>query len=61
MVPLHDGQSYRAGLIRKDRQADLALLLIAVGGPTSANVRDSPTLRIGEIVVAVGHPMGEAV
>jgi S1-C subfamily serine protease len=28
MVRLHDGRSYRAELIRKDRQADLALLLL---------------------------------
>ena len=56
---LHDGRRYHAEVIRKDRQADLALLLIPVGGLTCANARDSRTLRIGQMVVAVGHPMGD--
>jgi len=59
MARLHDGRSYHAKVIRKDRQADLALLLIPVGGLTCANARDSRTLRIGQMVVAVGHPMGD--
>jgi serine protease Do len=60
MVRLQDGRSYRAELIRKDLQTDLALLLIPVRGLAAAKLRDARTLRIGEMVVAVGHPRGEA-
>jgi serine protease Do len=60
MVRLHDGRTCRAELVRKDRDADLALLRISVVGIESARLRDTQTLRTGEVVVAVGHPMGEA-
>lgn len=60
MVRLYDGRTCRAELVRKDRDADLALLRISVGGIESAKLRNSRTLRSGEVVLAVGHPMGEA-
>ena len=60
MVRLHDGRTCRAELVRKSRNADLAVLRIPVVGIECAKLRDSRTLRTGEVVVAVGHPMGEA-
>ena len=60
MVRLHDGRTCRAELVRKDRNADLAVLRIPVVGIECAKLRDSQSLRTGEVVVAVGHPMGEA-
>jgi serine protease Do len=60
LIRLHDGRTCPAELIRRDRRSDLALLRIPIGGLTSAKLRDSRTLRPGEMVVAVGHPMGEA-
>jgi serine protease Do len=59
MVRLHDGRSCCAELIREDRRADLALLHIPLNGLTSARVRDSRSLRTGEMLLAIGHPMGE--
>ena len=60
MIRLHDGRTCRPELLRNDRQSDLALLRIPIGGLPNAKLRDSRTLRIGEMLVAVGHPMGEA-
>ena len=60
MVRLHDGRTCRAELLRMDRNADLAVLRIPVGEIECAKLRESQTLRTGEVVMAVGHPMGEA-
>ena len=60
MVRLHDGRTCRAELVRKDRNADLAVLRIPVVGIECAQLRESQTLRTGEVVLAVGHPLGEA-
>jgi serine protease Do len=58
-VRLEDGRSCRAELISRDRKSDLCLLHIPLPGITSARLRDSRSLRAGEVVVAVGHPFGE--
>lgn len=60
MIRLQDGRTCRAELLRRDRDTDLAALRIPVHGIEHARLRDSRTLRTGEVVVAVGHPMGEA-
>src|ERR1700757_4549480 len=60
MIRLHDGRTCRAELVGMSRRSDLAVLHIPVSGMESAKLRDSRTLRAGEMVVAVGHPMGEA-
>jgi serine protease Do len=59
-VQVFDGRCWDAELVRRDRERDLAMLRIPVRGIESANVRDSRTLRPGEVVIAAGHPMGEA-
>jgi serine protease Do len=59
IVRLHDGRTYRAELVPKDRKADLAMLRIPGVGIECAKLRDSRTLRTGEVLVAVGHPLGE--
>jgi serine protease Do len=46
--------------LKKDRDADLALLQIPARPIDCATMRDSRTLRSGEVVIAVGHPMGES-
>lgn len=58
MVRLHDGRTLHAELVERHPTADLATLRIPVGELQSADLRDSQTLRPGEIVIAVGHPMG---
>jgi serine protease Do len=57
-VVLSDGRSFAARVERRDARRDLALLRIAADGLTPAEVRDPADLRTGEVLVAVGHPLG---
>jgi serine protease Do len=58
MVQLHDGRALRADVMQRDAGADLAALRVPASGLESAELRDSKTLRPGEVVIAVGHPLG---
>jgi serine protease Do len=64
VVELHDGRSADARLVARDPGRDLALLRIdasALDEPLAvATVGDSTTLRPGQLVVAIGHPLGVA-
>jgi serine protease Do len=44
--------------VLKDPRRDLALVRIAAGGLAAAESGDANTLRPGEVVLAVGNPMG---
>jgi serine protease Do len=57
-VVLADGRRYDARLERRDPERDLALLRIAADRLPAATVRDPADLRVGEVVVALGHPFG---
>ena len=57
-VVLSDGRRFEARVERRDPQRDLALLRIDATGLTAAPVRDPGELRVGEVLVAVGHPLG---
>lgn len=57
-VVLSDGRSFAARVERRDERRDLALLRIAAEGLSAAEVRDPADLRAGEVLVAVGHPLG---
>jgi serine protease Do len=62
-IVLADGRTFRAHLIARDERCDLAALRLEhawalEGGP--APTRDPRTLRVGEIVVALGAPWGIA-
>ena len=59
-VRVFDGRCWHTELVRRDRERDLVMLCIPVPGIGSANVHDSRTQRAGEMVIAVGHPLGEA-
>jgi serine protease Do len=51
------GQRRRARIVRRDRERDLALLVVAAGQDLEpAEIGDSDRLRAGEVVVAVGTP-----
>jgi serine protease Do len=54
------GTRARAKLLGRDRELDLAALLVepSVLGLEPAELRDAATLRAGELVVAVGNPLG---
>lgn len=58
MIRLEDGRTHRAELVAQDHRLDLAILRIPVRALEGAQRRDS-TLRTGEVVVAVGHPLGD--
>jgi serine protease Do len=60
MIRLQDGQTCPAEIIGMDRRIDLAALRIPIRGLESARLRDSRTLRAGEVVLAAGHPLGES-
>ena len=57
-VVLHDGRTFDAEILKRDRNLDLALLRISDGDLLAAPVGDSDALRVGELVYAIGHPWG---
>jgi serine protease Do len=57
-VVLSDGRSFPARLERRDARRDLALLRIDAAGLPAAETRDPAEIRVGEVLVAVGHPLG---
>lgn len=59
-VVLPGGRVFEARLLAWDPDCDLAALLSGTDGLTAAEVGDSDGLRVGELVVAVGHPFGLA-
>lgn len=58
-VTLHDGQTLPARLIARDPEIDLAVLQIDHSDLPPAMVADSRDLRVGQLVLAVGHPWGQ--
>jgi serine protease Do len=55
------GRVANARVVARDRELDLALLTLSEPAdewPTPASIGDARALRAGEIVVALGHPMG---
>lgn len=56
---LADGRTFPATLIGEDPHSDLALIHVS-GAPTllPAELGDSQNLRVGQLVVAIGSPLG---
>lgn len=57
-VTLTNTQSYEATLIGKDAQTDLALLKIEESNLKPAILGNSDELKVGEISIAIGNPLG---
>ena len=57
-VSLSDSRSFEADLIGLDAVADIAALTIPASDLPAARVRTDGPARPGEIVFAVGHPLG---
>jgi serine protease Do len=57
-VELSDGRVFEAVVTAQDPQQDLAALRIEATDLPAATIGDSDALRIGELVLAVGNPLG---
>jgi S1-C subfamily serine protease len=55
---LHDGRVVAAELVGTDPDTDLALMRLGGGGHAAADLGDSNALKVGEIAVAIGNPLG---
>ena len=57
-VRFSDNTDHKAKIIAYDTDSDLAVLKVDEKGLTPATFGDSDDLRVGELVVAVGNPLG---
>lgn len=58
-VVLEDGRQYEALLVGSDESTDLAVLKLDVLDLTPAVFGDSNQMEVGDMVAAIGNPMGE--
>src|SRR5262245_61139408 len=57
-VKLADGRKFEGRMVGVDERVDLALVKIEATGLPAAALGDSNKLRVGEFVMALGHPFG---
>src|SRR5215469_2141016 len=57
-VGLWDGTRLEAGLIKRDVGRDIAILWVSKNGLPWARLADSDRVRVGQLVVAIGNPLG---
>ena len=57
-VTLTDGRSFEAQLIGADPATDLAVIRISDSSLPAAELGDSGGLRVGQLVIAIGNPLG---
>jgi serine protease Do len=57
-IRLADDRDVEAHVVTIDRRADLAVIRIPRAGLTPAVLGDSDAVRVGGVVVALGHPLG---
>lgn len=58
-VILHDGTVGTAVLVAKNPDIDLAMIQLENESPPAALIADSRSVRVGQIVLALGHPWGQ--
>ncbi len=57
-VTLSDGQPYQADRIGDDPDTDLAVVRITAPNLVPAALGDSQSIRVGQLVIAIGNPYG---
>ena len=58
-VILNTGEEYKATLVGADEKSDLAVLKIDKDNLVPANLGNSDDIEVGELVVAIGNPLGQ--
>lgn len=58
-VTLAGGKTYPAKVIGQDPTSDIAVIKINVTNLPAAKLGDSSKIRVGDLAVAIGNPMGE--
>ncbi|MEZ5435855.1 MAG: trypsin-like peptidase domain-containing protein [Pseudomonadales bacterium] len=58
LVSLHDGRDAQAKLVGVDKETDLAVLKISLPDLTAIRFGDAQHMRIGDVVLAIGNPLG---
>ena len=57
-VELTDGRSFKAKVVGSDQPSDLAVLKIEGANLQTLTLGDSDAVRVGDVVLAVGNPLG---
>jgi serine protease Do len=57
-VTLMNGSAYEATVLFEDETMDLAVIRIDATGLTAVTLGDSDSVKVGEITIAIGNPLG---
>ena len=57
-VAMHSGAELRAEVVGADPATDLAVIRVNGSGLQAAELADSDSLRVGQLVIAIGDPLG---
>lgn len=58
LVQLTNGESVKATVVGEDAMTDLALIQAHASNLPYAAINDSPAIKVGQLVIAIGNPLG---